>query len=153
MWIAPAVITSFYLGAELMIPEKKKLIVIIYAILGTIFEILIWTMPVGATGVFTFTVRAEGDLIDAGFNRANPAFWLIAIFLISVLVFLVIGFGIKAKQATGELRKKFAFLSLATGIFFICGLFDSLFMPGIYLVAWRSVMMTFALWMYLGLKT
>lgn len=150
MWIAPAVIIGFYMGAELMVPEKKKIIVGIYAVLGIIFEILLWTMT---EEVFDFQPHGEGDLIDSGFNRTFLAYWLIVFFLISVLIFLVIGFAIKAKQATGLLRKKFTYLSFGFGIFFFCGLADSLFLPGLYLGIWRGIMMTFAFWMYLGLKT
>jgi len=153
MWIAPAVTVALYLGAELMVPEKKKIIVIFYAILGIIFEILLWTMP---TAVFTpesLKTPEAGNLIDTSFSRTNVAFYLIVFFLASILIFLVIGFAIKAKQATGELRKKFLYLFLGFLIFLICGLFDSLTRPEVYLVIWRGAMITFALWMYLGLKT
>jgi len=153
MWIPPAVSSAFYLGAELIVPGKKKTIVTIYAILGIIFVVLIFTNPIGTGGAFVFNDVEEGDLIDSGFNRANPAFWLIVLFLISILMFLAVGFFVKAKQATGELRKKFGFLGLGFLVFFICGVADALFVPGIYLAIWRGAMMTFALWMYLGLKT
>ncbi|MBD3254369.1 MAG: hypothetical protein GF383_04710 [Candidatus Lokiarchaeota archaeon] len=153
MWVAPAVFTAFYLGAELMVPEKKKVIVGIYGAIGLIFEILLFTMPIGEAGVFVFNPHGPGDLIDSGFNRLNLAFWLIAFFLVSIFIFLSLGFAIKARQATGMIRKKFSYLSIGFTIFFICGLFDALFLPGLYLGIWRAVMMTFALWMYLGLKT
>lgn len=150
--IAPAVTIGFYIGAELMLPTKKKIITIIYAILGIFFEILILTMPIGTNGVFQFQNIQEGDLIDSGLNRANPAFWILVLFLISLLIFLVIGFAIKAIQSTGELRKKFAYLSMGFATFFICGMADSLFLMGIYLAIWRAAMMTSPMWMYLGLK-
>jgi len=150
MMIAPATTCGFYLGSELMIPAKKKIITIFYLILGIIFEILIWTMPLD---VFIFNEIQEGDLIDSGLNRLSPAFWLIIFFMISVLVFLIIGFAIKAIQATGDLRKKFAFLSLGFTMFFICGTTDSLFLIGIFLAIWRIGMVTSPMWMYLGLKT
>ena len=70
-----------------------------------------------------------------------------------MLVFLSIGFLIKAKQATGELRKKFLYLSLGFFIFVVVGALDSLVAPGPILGVIRGVMMTFALWMYLGFKT
>ena len=153
MWIAPAVIVAFYLGAELMVPNKKKIITGIYAILGVVFEILLWTMPIGSNGVFVFNPHGEGDLIDSGFNRLNPAFWLIAFFLLSVFVFLVIGMAIKAKQTTGELRRKFVLIFLAYLIFFVCGIADALFIPGLYLGIWRGVMIANPLLLYLGFKT
>ena len=153
VWIFPGVICAFYLGAELIVPGKKKTIVTTYTILAFIFVALIFTMPIGEGGVWVFNDIEEGDLIDSGFNRTNPAFWLMILFLISMLMFLAIGFFIKARQATGELRKKFSYLGLGFLVFFICGVADALFLPGVYLAIWRGAMMTFALWMYLGLKT
>ena len=153
MWITPAVIVAFYLGAELMVPEKKKIIVIFYGILGIIFEILLFSSPTLVFTTDSLMTPESGMLIDTSFNRGWYAFYIIAFFLLSILVFLVIGFAIKAKQATGELRKKFLFLFVGFLIFLICGIFDSLTSPEVYLVIWRGAMVTFALWMYLGLKT
>ena len=150
LWVFPAVIVGFYIGAELMMPEKKKIIIGIYAVLGIIFEIIIFIMP---QEVFIIVPPLSGDLIDSGFNRVNPAYWLILFFQVSVLIFLGIGFAIKAKQSTGELRKKFIYLAVGACIFFICGILDALTRPGVYLVIWRTLMMTYSLWMYLGLKT
>ena len=150
VWIAPTLVIAMYLGAELMMPDKKWIIVAIYAVLGVIFEILLFSMPYQS---FTFGDQADGNLTDSGFQRAFPSYWLIVLFLLSLLIFLVFGFAIKAKQATGELRKKFMYLSIAFLIFFICGVADGLFLPGIYLAVWRGAMMTFSLFMYLGLKT
>ncbi len=150
MWVFPAVVTGFYIGAELMMPEKKKIIVGIYTFVCIIFEILIFTMPLG---VFIIDQPISGNLIDSGFNRGNPAYWLILFFQLSSLIFLGLGFAIKAKQATGEIRKKFIFLCIASLIFFISGVLDALTRPGVYLVGWRALMMTYSFFMYLGLKT
>jgi hypothetical protein len=148
---APAVIIAMYLGSELMWPEKKKIIVSIYAVLGAIFAFFVFF---DVNGVFNFTLNNPGeDTIDASFNRAHIAFWLVAIFLASVLIFLGIGFAIKAGQATGELRKKFRYLSIGFFVFVICGALDSILSAGVAIGFVRAVMMTFALWMYLGLKT
>ncbi len=157
VWVAPAIVVGMYLGAELITPEKKKILVTIFAILGVIFEILLFTDTARA---FTFTLNNPGqDTIDSSFNRGhelygvNPTYLLIIIFLISTLIFTGIGFAIKAKQATGELRKKFAFLSMGFTIFVICGALDSIIPTGIAIGISRGIMTTFALWMYLGLKT
>ena len=150
-WVAPGIITAMYLGSELMWPEKKKLVVIIYTTIGVIFELFLF-LTVDTT-FQPFVVKNPGDVIDAKFNRASPTFILIAIFLISILIFLVIGFAIKAKQATGELRKKFTFLSIAHFIFVICAAFDSIIDPGVTIGIVRCLMATFSIWMYLGLKT
>lgn len=161
IWILPAVVTGYYIGAELLMPDKKKIVVGIYTVIGIIFELLIFIAPINAVSIFgiqfepTFIINQPtgGDLIDSGFNRESLAYWTILFFQFSIIIFLTIGYAIKAKQTTGELRKKFTYLSIASLFFFICGLFDSVVPPGPYLAAWRGMMMTYSMWMYLGLKT
>jgi hypothetical protein len=151
IWVAPAIIVSMYLGSELMVPEKKKIIIGVYAVLGIIFEFFVLF---DVKGTFTFTLnRAGQDTIDASFKRTSIAYLLVAVFLISTLIFLGIGFALKAKQATGEIRKKFTYLSIGFIVFVICGALDSVLSVGVAIGLVRIVMMTFALWMYLGLKT
>ena len=94
-----------------------------------------------------------GDLINAEFVRNYITFYFVAIFLLSSLIFLGIGFAVKAKQSTGELRRKFLYLSLGFIIFVVCGALDSIVTLPVAIGVVRAVMMTFALWMYLGLKT
>ncbi len=151
VWVAPAIIVSMYLGSELIYPEKKKIIMIVYALLGVIFEIFIFF---DVAGSFTFTLSNPGqDTIDASFNRTSLTYWLVLFFLISTFIFEGIGFAVKAKQATGEIRKKFTYLSVAFIVFVICGALDSILPTGIAIGISRAVMMSFSLWMYLGLKT
>ena len=152
VWVAPGITIAMYLGSELMMPEKKWIIVVIFATLGLIFEIFLFLFT-SSTFVYPLKPANSGDLIDSSFNRASVAFILIAVFLVAALVFLAIGFLIKAKQATGELRKKFTFLSIGFFIFVFCAAFDSILPPGIAIGFVRAVMMTFALWMYLVLRT
>ncbi len=161
MDIASGVDGLLYWRTELLMPDKKKIVVGIYTIIGVIFEILVFTSPINAVSIFgirfepVFIINQpiEGDLIDSGFNRASLAYYILLFFQFSIIIFLTLGYAIKAKQATGELRKKFTYLSIASLFFFICGLFDSIVPPGPYLAAWRGLMMTYSLWMYLGLKT
>ena len=151
VWVAPAIIVAMYLGSELMVPEKKKIIVGFYGVIGVIFAILIFFF---VSDTFIFTLNNPGqDTIDASFNRVFYAYWIVIFFLISVFIFEGIGFAIKAKQATGEIRKKFTYLSVAFIVFVICGALDSVLPVGIAIGLIRILMMTFALWMYLGLKT
>jgi len=156
IWVGPAVIIAFFMGSELIAPERKKIIVGIYGALGVVFEIFMFAFPngnVNPIGAFTWEPPAEGNLINTGFNMASPTFWLVAILLISVLFFLGVGFALKAKQATGDLRKKFTYLSIAFIIFVICGALDSVLDPGVAIGFVRLVMATFPLFTYLGLKT
>jgi hypothetical protein len=151
MWVAPAIIIGMYLGAELLAPEKKKAIVTFYAVLGVIFILYIFF---DWANVFTYTLDNPGqDTIDSSFQRTSPAYWIIIFFLISTFIFEGIGFALKAKQATGEIRKRFRYLSIGFIVFVICGALDSVIPPGVAIGFVRVVMMTFALWMYLGLKT
>ena len=123
----------------------------IYAILGIVFELFIF---LDVPGSFTFTLNNPGqDTIDSSFNRTSPTYFLIIFFLISVLIFMGIGFMVKAKQATGEIRKKFTYLSIGFIVFVVCGAVDSILPLGVAIGVSRAVMMSFALFMYLGLKT
>lgn len=151
MWVAPAIVVSMYLGGSLLIPKKKWFLVGSMIVLGVIFEYFLWFYT---TDSFTWVLVTPGqDLIDASFVRTHPTFFLIAFFLVVSLVFLGFGFLLKAKQATGELRKKFIYLALGFIIFVVCGALDSIVPPGIAIGFVRGLMMTFALWMYLGFKT
>ena len=150
-WVAPVLVVAMYLGGELLIPKKKWILVGAFIVLGTIFEYFLWFQTDQS---FTWTLNNPGEgLIDASFIRDHPTFLLVALFLVTALVFLGIGFLIKAKQATGELRKKFIYLALAFIIFVVCGALDSILTLPVAIGFVRVVMMTFALFMYLGLKT
>ncbi len=151
LWVAPALITAMYLGGELILPKGKWILVGIFIVLGVIFEYFLWFQT---NDSFTWVLANPGeDLIDASFVRTHPTFLMIALFLVATLVFLAIGFFVKAKQATGELRKKFIYLGLGFTIFVLCGALDSILTLPLAIGFVRIVMATFALWMYLGLKT
>ena len=150
MWVAFSVIPTMYLGSELIVPEKKKIITGIYIILGGIFQLVLF---LDTSNAFTFTLGVPGeDLIDASFNRAHPTYFFIIFFLLSTLIFCGFGFLIKAKQATGLLRKKFLLMSLGYIDFVIAGTLDSLFAPGIMLFFVRIAMMCSPWLIYIGLK-
>ena len=151
LWVAPALVVAMYLGGSLMFPKKKWVLVGIFIVLGIVFEYFLWFQT---SESFTWTLLNPGeDLIDASFIRDHPTFLMIALFLVVTLILLGIGFFVKAKQATGDLRKKFIYLGLGFTIFVVCGALDSIVPPGIAIGFVRGLMMTFALWMYLGLKT
>ena len=149
-WVAPALIVSMYLGGSLMAPKRKWIIVSIFIILGIIFEYFLWFQ--NALSFEPFIPPSSGNLIDAEFEMGFYTFFLVGIFLITVLILLGIGFFIKAKQASGELKKKFFYLGLGFTIFVLCGALDSIIKIPVAIGIVRGVMMTFALWMYLGLR-
>jgi len=152
VWVPAAIICAMYLGCEIMVPDKKKIIVGVYVVLAIIFWYFIFFENANS---FVFKLDNPGqDTIDSSFVRASVAYLLIITFLISALIFLGIGFAIKAKQATGDLRKKFRYLSIGFIIFVVCGALDSVIPPGIAIGFVRVVMMLgFPSSMYLGLKT
>lgn len=152
MWVAPTLVFAMYLGGELIWPKGKWIIVGIYIVLGVIFEMFLWFNT--NHSFEELEPKVEGEyIIAASFDNSHPTFILVAIFLVSALVFLGFGFLIKAKQATGDLRRKFLFLAIGFIIFVFTGASDSLIEPGPLLGIIRGMMMTFAIWLYLGLKT
>ncbi|MFW9939752.1 MAG: hypothetical protein ACFFFT_01835 [Candidatus Thorarchaeota archaeon] len=152
MWVAPTLVFALYLGGELIWPKGKWILVVIYVALGIVFEMFLWFNT--NSSFEELAPKIEGEtIIAASFDHTHPTFLLVAFFLVSALVFLGIGFLIKAFQATGELRRKFFFLAIGFIIFVLTGASDSLIEPGPLLGIIRGVMMTFAIWLYLGLKT
>jgi len=151
MWIAPAVIVGFYIGAELIIPERKKIVVIVFSILGIIFELFLWLDTVNS---FTINLpNTPGEtIIDVNFNQAHPTFILVLIFLASVMVFLFLGFLYKGLKSTGIIRKKFFYLSFGFLIFTLTGALDSLSSPGNMLFVVRLGMISCSWFWYFGLK-
>jgi len=154
LWVAPALIFAIYLGAELIIPKKKWIFVGIFIVLGIVFEYFLWFDTVDSFDLLGVEAGFEGEkIINASFETFHPTFLLVVVFLISALTFLGIGFAIKAKQATGVLRKKFMYLSIGFIIFVLSGALDSIIELPLAIGLIRVVMATFSLWMFLGLKT
>jgi hypothetical protein len=151
VWIAPLIVIGIYIGAELMTPKRKGLLTGIYIVLMGIFEILLFLDPYGSFD-FTYPNKSGEALIDYNLNLGSPAGILMIVFLLSMIVFLGIGFLIKAFQATGEIRKKFLLLSLGVFLYCIFGLFESLTVPGYALIIIRIGYISGPLFMYLALK-
>jgi hypothetical protein len=149
--IGPGVIFVAILGGELIAPKYKTVLIVIMAITGGAFEVFLWGFTVNSFD--PFVTPEPGYLLDASFNMQFPTFFLIAFFLGYMLIFMATGFAIKAKQSSGELRKKFIYLALAFYIFVVVGVIDALFSTPLLVAIARIVMSSFALWMYLGLKT
>ena len=131
-------------------PKKKWYILSFYIVTSIIFEFFLFF---DTKNVFIFTLNNPGEeLIDSNFNRTHVCFYIIVVDLIAILIFLGLGCLIRAIQSEGIIRKKFLYLSIGYNIFFICATFDALFAPGPVLFIGRLVMMTFSVWMYLGLR-
>ena len=149
LWIAPALICAMYIGGELLTPKRKWILVIIYLVLGIIFEYFLWFQT---DNTFDIPPPLPGEIIDSSFVMLYPTFLLMALFILSILIFHGIGFLIKAIKSTGVLRKKFLLLGIGFIIFSVAGAGDSLVNPGIGLVIVRLAMISSIILMYLGLR-
>jgi len=92
-------------------------------------------------------------LIDNSINVLHPLFFTVVIILGSVFVFLGCGFLIKVLQATGQVKKKFIYLSIEFFVFAVCGALESLIELIVYTGIVRLIMTSFPIWVYLGLKS
>ena len=151
IWIAPLIVIGMYLGAELLIPEKKKVLVIVFFGLMIVFEIIIIGYPLNSFN-FVYPKNPGEELIDYNLSLMSAAGVLMLIFLASLVIFLGIGFLIKALQSTGTIRKKFFLLSMGVFLYAIFGALESLTAPGIALIVIRIGYISGPLFMYYGLK-
>ena len=157
MWLPLTILCAMYVGSELMIPKAKWFIVLIYLILGIIFEICIFTDPFGSF-IFISPEPSGSDLIDGPIIYTSPAGIIIIIYIISVIVFWGFGFLIKYLQSTGEIKTKFLIMSIGSFLLIICTSLDGFIPPGILVVFVRTGvlisfwLMYFGFFRYLGLK-
>ena len=151
IWLPPAVITAIHIGEKLLIPKAKWYVVSIFIILGIIFEIIIFLMP---SSSFKFIPPATlgGGLIDYNLNIFSFAGLLMAVFLLTVIILLSIGFLIKAIQSSGVLRKKFFLISMGSLCFCVFGLLEGLVVPGFTIIIVRIGYLSSFWLMYYGLK-
>lgn len=156
IWVAPITIFGLYIGSELLTPSKKWYIVIIYGIISVIFEIILFYFSfTNPSVIFKYPeIDPEGKTpLNTSIVTTSIAFILMFIFLISGFVFNGIGFLRKSLSSSGELKRKFLYLSIGWIFFIICGALDELFDPGIYTFFIRIGLIISLLFMYLGVKS
>ncbi|MFW9818188.1 MAG: hypothetical protein ACFFE5_01155, partial [Candidatus Thorarchaeota archaeon] len=138
IWFAPAIVTAMYIGAKLMTPKFKLYIVLIFLGISIIFEIIVLLYPLVS---FNFNPTPPTvptiNLIDYNVNLNTIAGYLMGGLLISVIIFLGLGFIYKAFQSTGAIRKNFLYLSLGSLCFCIFGLLEGLTVPGFLVIIVR----------------
>ena len=155
IWAAPLTILGLYIGGELILPSKKWIIVSIYLVLAVIYEVLIiYFTLTNPENVFDFpSPLPDGTaLLNTGIQLGSIVFILMVFFLISGLIFNGFGFLNKSLKASGDIRKRFLYLSLGWIIFIICGTFDGLFDPGIITVFVRMAWAVSIVLMHLGIR-
>ncbi|MFW9936636.1 MAG: toll/interleukin-1 receptor domain-containing protein [Candidatus Thorarchaeota archaeon] len=161
IWTPFAFILGIYVGVELLIPKKKRYILIIYLTLGVVYEILLFIDPLEV-------VRRSNNfaLISLSF-RDNNVFsiqWTIfsiihMIYVISFFVFNGLGFFYKAVQTSGLLKRRFMLISmgfLITSLFILITFFiQEIRQEFEWLTQYTSFCIVFTLlgfFLYFGLK-
>jgi hypothetical protein len=151
-WTAPITIFGLYIGSELLLPKRKWLIVAIYTGLSIIFEIILfWFSFYNPEVIFRYS-ETINELLNTSINPRSIAFILMLVFLISGLIFNGIGFLRKSRQSSGEIKRKFLYLSLGWILFIVCGALDGLVDPGIFTFFIRFGLIISITFMYLGVR-
>lgn len=152
IWFAPAMITALYIGAELLVPEKKWYLMFIIFILSALFVVFFILDPMGTFNFVEPEVDGE-TLIDYNVNMFTPAGIIMAVLLLTVLIVLGFGFLIKSIKSSGDLKKSFFLLSMGSICFCIFGLLEGLTAPGLMVIFVRIGYLSSFWLMYYGLKT
>ena len=150
IWLPITILFGMYLGAALLMPKKKKIILIIYSFLGVLFELFIFFDPNSFS--YIYPKNSGEDLIDDSITITSPAGILMLIFVLSALIFLGFGFLIQAIKSTGPTRKELLFLSFGMFLYIIFGGLDGLTTPGIALIFVRIPEIIGFWLMYFGLR-
>ncbi|MFW9971744.1 MAG: hypothetical protein ACFFDF_16250 [Candidatus Odinarchaeota archaeon] len=154
IWFAPVIVTAMVIGAELLTPKRKLYIIILFIAVSIFFEIIVFLYPLQS---FNFNplppIVPTENLIDYNVKLNTLAGYLMGGLLISVIVFLGLGFIYKAFQSSGAIRRNFLYLSAGSLCFCIFGLLEGLTVPGITVIIVRIGYLTSFWLMYLGLKT
>ena len=155
-WTAPITIFGLYIGASLLKPKKKKLIISIYAVLSVIFEFIVFYYTfTDPTIIYRFPAvdPAGTALLNTSMNPRSIAFFFMIAFLVSGLIFNGFGFLKKSFSTTGALKRKFLYLSFGWIIFIICGALDGLLETGVATFFIRIGIVSSIVLMYLGVKS
>jgi hypothetical protein len=151
MWFPGAVLPAMYIGAILLTPNKKWYILSVYIIIGIVFELFLFLDLPGSVTFVNPAIPGD-DLINDNLVFESIAGIAALIFLVSLLIFLGIGFLNKGIKSSGTLRTKFLLISAGAFIYIIGAVLDGLFSPGIILIFIRSAMVLSAWFFYFGLR-
>ncbi|MFO8020794.1 MAG: hypothetical protein R6U96_19380 [Promethearchaeia archaeon] len=151
MWVLPLLVVTMFLGGELMLTKKNKyILVIISAILGIIFELLLFFDVEAA--IKDSSDPGGSELFDASIEIGHPTFFLILVGLALLFGFVVIGGFRQALNTTGALRKRFIYMAFAIFLFIPIAIIDAFFEPVIIVLLMRFLMILVAWLLYLSLK-
>lgn len=154
IWFAPVIITAMYIGAELLTPKIKRYILFLFIVISIFFEVIIFSFPLES---FNFIPEPplipSKNLIDYNVNLITVAGILMGGLLLSVIVFLGLGFMIKGLKSSGIIRRNFLLISIGSIFFCIFGLLEGLTVPGLFVILVRVGYLSSFWFMYFGLQT
>ena len=156
IWTGPVTIFGLYIGAELMMPKRKWIIVSIYGVLGIFFEVILFNFSfTDPSLIFRYPDPLPNGtaLLNTSVVPSSLVFILMITFLVSGLIFNGFGFLRKALKASGEIKQKFYFLSFGWILFILSGALDALTDPGIITFFIRIGAIISIIFMYLGVRT
>jgi hypothetical protein len=152
MWAAAGITLGMYIGGELLMPKKKWILVGLFLIISIAYEYFLFSNPLAS---FKYDIPSPlgSDIIDTSSNYSYYTSYFLIVFILSIMLFNGIGFLMKAKQATGILKKKFLYLAIGFILFAIIVIFDSIVPPMIALFIVRFGIIISSILIYLGIKS
>jgi len=149
-WLAVALIFAMYVGSELLFPQYKKQITIIYILIGILYEFF---LIFDTNSVIGFIYPSNRVLLINFYVHFFTPFGLIVLFYyLSLFLFLVLGFFYKSLKSEGIIRKKFIFLTIAGIIFLISSFPELMPISSIYFLLIRPMLIIVPILVYLGFK-
>ncbi|MFX0077127.1 MAG: DC1 domain-containing protein, partial [Candidatus Hermodarchaeota archaeon] len=140
----------FYVAAEILIPKKKILILIIYAILCLIFELSIFLDPFGNI-TFIEPITPGRELIDDSLTFGSPASLIGFIFTLTGFFFNGLGLLLKGIRSSGVVSRKYKQLAMGYLIINVSALLDFIGIPEIIFIV-RIGSLSVVWLFYLGLR-
>ena len=161
IWILPILVLGVIMGAEAILPGKKKLLIIISALLGIIFEIvLFYTVMNEDPMVF---IKSDTSILNPNESLLNMRIiieemlgiiLIVSMIICLVMIFIIdgIGFMQKAGESSGVIKNKFILISLGWILFIVFGVIDSIIDLGDLISIPRMLIIISAGCLYLGTR-
>lgn len=139
-----AVVAAMVIGFSMIKPSWTKPIAIIYAISGIPFIANLWFDWLGPGK--TVPDPGIGNLIDIKLESLSMIFT--AIYILSLIVIVASGFVYLARHSTGEIRTRSIYYAAGFYVFAICGILDTEFQLGAWMIAVRLAMVVAYILLY-----
>jgi len=150
LWTPPIVILAIYIGAEIVIKKNKIPFLLIFGILGLVYEVIIFLNPFNSL-ISTNEVSGE-KLIHTNIIFGTPLFFIMGFFMISIVILVDVSLLLRGLKSKGIIRKKYLMLSVGFTTYQLITSFDAFSYPGVFLIIIRgSIFVCFLIW-YLALK-